>query len=304
LSIRKIAPSIALIDTVALGQPETVAVYVVKGDRVALVDCGYTSSYREVLRGLDALGIRKDDVNYIIPTHVHLDHSGGASPLLENLPNAQVLAHERGVPHLIDPTRLIESATGIFGEEMIRLFGTPRGIPPEKITPLGEETHLNLGDNQTLSIVYAPGHAPHQVSVLVDKEGVLLTADAVGIVYPGVPTMIPTTPPPSLDPVKMSNTLGKLRRLGAAKLLVPHYGVRLDVESVLETTETKTLAWLSRMKALKAEGMTLEQMIPGFQAEVVRDAGMRPGAFPQYANLSIRITLMGMLHYLERNPSA
>jgi glyoxylase-like metal-dependent hydrolase (beta-lactamase superfamily II) len=203
---------------------------------------------------------------------------------------------------LIDPTRLIQSASGVFGEEMVKQFGIPSGISPEKITPLGEETHLDLGSGRTLTIVYAPGHAPHQVSILADQEKLLITADAVGIVYPSVPTMIPTTPPPSLDPVKLSNTLGKLRQMGAEKLLVPHYGVRMDVDSVLETTEKKTNAWLAKVKHLKGRGMTLEQMIPEFQAEVVKDAGMRSENFPPYAQLSIRITLMGMIHYLERNP--
>ncbi len=285
-----------------LGQPETVAVYVVRGDRVAIIDCGYTSSYEAVLRGLFALGIRNDEVRYIIPTHVHLDHAGGASPLLEKMPNAEVLVHERGAPHLIDPTRLVESVTRVFGEEMVKQFGIPSGISPEKITPLGEETHLDLGDGRTLTIVYAPGHAPHQVSVLADQEKLLITADAVGIVYPSVPTMIPTTPPPSLDPVRLSSTLGKLRQMGAERLLVPHYGVRLDVDSVLETTEKKTNAWLAKVKLLKERGMTLDQMIPEFQADVARDAGMKPGDLPPYAKLSIRITLMGMVHYLEKNP--
>jgi hypothetical protein len=114
--------------------------------------------------------------------------------------------------------------------------------------------------------------------------------------------MIPTTPPPSLDPVKLGNTLGKLRQMGAEKLLVPHYGVRLDVDSMLETTEKKTNAWLAKVKHLKGRGMTLEQMIPEFQAGVVKDAGMRSENFPPYAQLSIRITLMGMIHYLEKNP--
>ena len=123
------------------------------------------------------------DIDYVIPTHVHLDHAGAAGFLLDRMPRAKVIAQERGVPHLVDPTRLVQSATSVFGEEMIRMYGAPKGIQAERITAVGEEMHLDLG-GLSLTIVHAPGHAPHQISVYVEEEKVLLSADAVGIVYP------------------------------------------------------------------------------------------------------------------------
>ncbi len=300
MQVAKISERVYLVDTVALGQPGTVAVYVVKGEKVAIIDCGYTSSYESVLRGLSELSITTDDVRYIIPTHVHLDHAGGASPLLQRMPNAQVLVHEKGLPHLVDPTRLIQSATSIFGEEIIRTFGIPSGVDPQRATALGDETHLDLG-GISLTAIHAPGHAPHQVSIMIEEEKLLISADAVGIVYPRVHTMIPTTPPPSFEPVKLRDTLGKIRQMDSKEILAPHYGVRPDVASVLETTERKTEAWLSRVKLLKGRGMLFEEMVAEFQQEVAKDAEMKFEELPQYAKLSIRITLMGMLHYLKRD---
>jgi len=288
------------VDTLALGQPGTVAVYVVKGEKVAIIDCGFMSSYESILSGLSELSVATDDVRYIIPTHVHLDHAGGASSLLQRMRNSQLLVHERGLRHLLDPTRLIESATGIFGEKIIRTFGKPSGTDPERTTAMGNETHIDLG-GISLTAVHAPGHAPHQVFVMVEEEKLLMSADAIGIVYPRVHTIIPTTPPPSFEPEKLGDTLDKIGQMDPKKLLAPHFGVRQDVGSVLETTRSKTEAWFDRVKMLGGRGMVLEDIVPEFQREVAKDAGMTLDELPQYARLSVRVTLMGMLHYLNRD---
>ena len=290
-----------LLDTHALGNPGTVAVYVLKGTKVAMVDCGYASSYEVILQELSEIGISPSEVRYLIPTHVHMDHAGGTGHLLKHMPNAEVIAHERAVPHLVDPTRLIQSVTSIFGEKLVQSYGQPLPIQQQKITAVGQEMHLDLG-GLTLTAMHSPGHAPHQVSVLVEEEKLLLSADAVGIVYPNIPAMIPTTPPPSLDPPKLTETISRLSQLDSRRLLVPHYGVRDDVVNVLETTKNKTAAWLSKVRELRKNGVSLDEMVEQFQREVVSESGLRAEDFPRYARLSIRITLMGMLQYFAKNP--
>jgi glyoxylase-like metal-dependent hydrolase (beta-lactamase superfamily II) len=296
-----VSDKVYLLDTHALGNPGTVAVYVLKGSKVALVDCGYASSYEVILEELSEIGISPSEVRYLIPTHVHLDHAGGAGHLLKHMPKAELIAHERAVPHLVDPTRLVQSAASIFGEEMVRSYGPPIPINQERITAVGQEMHLDLG-GLSITAMYAPGHAPHEISILVEEEKLLLSADAVGIVYPSIATMIPTTPPPSLDPLKLAETVSKLAQLDYKKLLVPHYGVRDDVVNVLETTKNKTEGWLSQVRELRKNGVSLDKIIDEFQEEIVGESGVSTQDFPAYARLSIRITLMGMLHYLEKNP--
>src|SRR5271154_5275917 len=208
----KIANRTFMIDTVGLGNSSTIAVYVVKGDRrTAVIDCGYASSYGNVMQGLRQLGVEPSRVDYLIPTHVHLDHSGAAGHLLRYMPRARVIAHERAVPHLVDPTRLVESATGLFGEKLVAMYGKPLPIDKNKISAVGEESHVDLG-GATLTTLYAPGHASHQISVLFEEEHLLFSADAVGMVFPAFPTMVPTTPPPSLDPERLVKTLEMLRQ--------------------------------------------------------------------------------------------
>jgi glyoxylase-like metal-dependent hydrolase (beta-lactamase superfamily II) len=289
-----------MVDTMALGQPSTVAVYVIKGAKTALVDCGYASSYETVLEGLAGVGVPPSDVDYVIPTHVHLDHGGAAGHLLKRMPRATVLAQEKGVPHLIDPTRLVESATRLFGQEAIDIFGMPVGIEKERITAIGEEMHLDLG-GVSLTAVHSPGHAPHQLSVLVEEEKLLLTADAVGIVYPAVPTMIPTTPPPSFNPTELWGTTEKLEQMGSKALLVPHFGMRNDSREVLETTRKKSDAWVRKVGEMRKAGFTPEQMVESLRSELLIETGLSDKDFPRYASISIGVSVRGILHYLEKN---
>ena len=128
----KVAERVYLLDTYALGHPDTVGAYVITGPKVTLVDCGYASSYQSVLAGLAELGVMPSDVRYIVPTHVHLDHAGAAGHLVREMSNAKVIAHERSVPHLADPTKLIQSATKVFGEAIMSLYGSPEPVPLDR----------------------------------------------------------------------------------------------------------------------------------------------------------------------------
>src|SRR3989475_4388803 len=180
----KVGERVYLLDTVALGQAGTVSVYVVKGPKVTLIDCGYASSYETVLEGLSELGVSLSEVRYLIPTHVHLDHAGGTGYLLKKMPRAQVLAHEKAVKHLVDPSRLIESATEVFGKFIMGAYGLPIPIPSERVTAGGDETNLELGDGPDATVLDAARHAPHQIALMGEREKILVTAGSGAITYP------------------------------------------------------------------------------------------------------------------------
>jgi glyoxylase-like metal-dependent hydrolase (beta-lactamase superfamily II) len=289
-----------LLDTYALGAPGTVGVYLIKGPKPTLVDCGYASSYQTVLSGLTEVGVLPSEIKYMIPTHVHLDHAGAAGRLLKEMPNAEVVAHEKSVKHLVDPAKLIESATKVFGEVVMKMYGAPEPVSAERITAVGEEAHLDLGDGLTATLMHTPGHAPHQVSMMLDDTKALLTADAVGIVYPDLKTLIPTTPPPSFNPDELVASVGALEQTTPKELLVPHYGTRKDVGWVFRTTSEKVPRWVERVRQLKNEGKSLDEASEVMEAEIRKDAGV--GELTIYAKVSIRTSVMGILHYLEKNP--
>jgi glyoxylase-like metal-dependent hydrolase (beta-lactamase superfamily II) len=295
----KVSERVYVLDTYALGHQSTVGAYVITGPKVTLVDCGYASSYQNVLAGLAELGVMPSDVRYIVPTHVHLDHAGAAGHLAREMPNAKVVAHERSVPHLADPTKLIESATRVFGEATMGLYGLPEPVPPDRMTPMDKELHLDLGDGLAVTLIHSPGHAPHQVSIMLDGTKSLFTADAVGIIYPGMETLIPTTPPPSFDPNQLVSTLRSLRQLGATRLLTPHFGARADVDHVFDSTEEKVTRWVRDVGDMKGRGAGVDEATEAMQLRVEREAGV--SELPIYAKVSIRVSVMGIMHYLSRN---
>jgi glyoxylase-like metal-dependent hydrolase (beta-lactamase superfamily II) len=296
----KVSDRVYLLDTYALGQKGTVGAYLVKGSKPTLIDCGYASSYQNVLAGMAEVGVMPTDVRYLIPTHVHLDHAGAAGRLLREMPNAEVIAHERSTPHLVDPARLVESSTMVFGKEIMPLYGEPDPIPAGRITSVGKEHSVGLGDGMTATLMHAPGHAPHQISVLLDRTKALLTADAVGIVYPGMKALIPTTPPPSFKPDELVATVGTLRQTTPSELLVPHFGTRSDVDWVFDRTVELVRSWVEQVKARWKAKMSLDEITRRMEEQVKRDAGVDD--LPIYATVSIRTSVMGIMHYLEKNP--
>ncbi|MDA4134621.1 MAG: MBL fold metallo-hydrolase [Thaumarchaeota archaeon] len=296
----KVSDGIYMVDTVALGRRGSVAAYVLKGSKVALVDCGYASSSGTVLEGLGELGIPPSSVDYVVPTHIHLDHAGGAGELIRLMPNAKVIAQERGVPHLVDPGRLIQSATSVFGEAAIETYGRPIGIDKERMIAVGEELHVELG-GLSFTAIHAPGHAPHQISILIEERRVLIAADAVGAVYPTIPAVMPVSPPPSFDPVELGRTTDRLVQLDAKTLLAPHFGVRNDVRQVLEATKKKTNEWVGTVSQLRKSGSSLDEVAAALKRQVSAESMVAEKDFPPYADVSIRISAMGILHYLEKH---
>lgn len=295
----RVSDRVYLLDTYALGVPGTVSAYLIKGPKPTLVDCGYATSHESVLAGLAEAGVMPSDVRYLVPTHVHLDHAGAAGKLIKRMPNAEVIAHERGVPHLVDPTRLVESSTMVFGKDVMELYGLPDPIPAERVTAVGKEAHIGLGDGLSMTIMHAPGHAPHQISVMLDETRALLTADAVGIVYPGMKALIPTTPPPSFYPDLLVSTVGQLRQMTPKELLTPHFGTRKDVDWVFDRTEELVEDWVERVKPMWKRKATLEEVAEEMEKGVARDAGVE--GLPIHAKISVRTSVKGILHYLDKN---
>lgn len=296
----KITNRTFMIDTMGAGNPSTVAVFVVKGNRkTAVIDCGFASTYGNVMQGLREVGVEPSKVDYLIPTHVHLDHAGATGHLLQHMPRAKVVAHERAAPHLVDPAKLLESATSLFGEKLVKLYGAPMAVDKGRVTVVGEESHIDLG-GATLTTLYAPGHAPHQISLVLEEEHLVFSADAVGLVLPAFPTLLPTTPPPSLDPERLYRTLEMLRQTDPKMLLVPHYGVRKDVGLILDQTKAKTEEWLKDVRKLYGMHLTPEQMVEQIRGKIVEETGMRLTHFPSFINVMIRLSILGMVTAVKR----
>jgi glyoxylase-like metal-dependent hydrolase (beta-lactamase superfamily II) len=210
--------------------PGRAAAYLlVDSGEAAFIDAGTRFSVPHMMRALEAAGLRPDQVRYLVVTHVHLDHSGGAPRLAEECPDATVLCHPRAKRHLVDPSRLVASARPVYGDEKFeKLYGEIGPIPEERVQAVEDGATLPLG-GCTLSFLDSPGHAPHHFCVhdLATKE--MFTGDAFGLSYPQLqggsrPFFSYVCAPPQFDPETARTTVRRIMESGVRRVYVTHFG--------------------------------------------------------------------------------
>ncbi len=202
---------------------------IVESGRAAFVDVGTNHSVPQLLQGLADLGLAPDAVDYIILTHIHLDHAGGAGELIKQLPNAQLTVHPRGARHMIDPGKLIAGATAVYGEaRMEALYGTITPVAVERVveTPDRFELYLN---GRRLEFLDTPGHARHHVCVVDDKSQGIFTGDTFGLAYKELDTdagafVFPSTSPVQFDPDALIQSIERLLTYQPERMYLTHYG--------------------------------------------------------------------------------
>lgn len=217
-------PDCYYVDTGMYDTEEYGAVYVLDAERPALIDTGIGTRYENILDALAEIGIEREEVAYILPTHVHLDHAGGAGYLAEACENAVVMTHEIGVPHLVDPSRLV-AGTKAAVEDQWQFYAEPKPVPEERIEGLTDGDEIDCGDH-TLDVHHAPGHAPHQVMFHDRESDVLFTADAAGIWIPEVETIRQTSPPSNFSLEGCLADVETIRDIEPEVLCFGHFGPR------------------------------------------------------------------------------
>jgi glyoxylase-like metal-dependent hydrolase (beta-lactamase superfamily II) len=207
---------------------------VVEGGRAAVIDTGVNSSVPRVLDALRAKGIAPAQVDYVVLTHIHLDHAGGAGLLLSRLPNAMLTVHPRGARHIIDPAKLIASTIAVYGADaMERTYGQIVPVPRSRVieTPHGSSINLN---GREFVFYDTPGHARHHVCAFDAKSGHLFAGDTFGLSYreldyDGRQFIFPTSSPTQFDPVAEHCSLDLIRGLNPGAIYVTHYSQVRDI---------------------------------------------------------------------------
>jgi len=240
---KAIGENLFLIDLETCGYKNLIASYVLKGEKVVVVETGPTSSIPNLLSGLHELNVHLGDVAYVAVSHVHIDHAGGAGTLLKQLPNAKVLVHPKGATHLIDPTKLWLASKQTLGD-VAEMFGKPDPISKDRIITANEDWTLNLGKGLNLKIVEAPGHASHNVAYYEQRNGGVFPGDGAGAYLPEFDAVFPTTPPPFRPDIGMVS-LDKLIRLNPKFLYYSHFGKASDAVMRLRDYEVQIKRWLS-----------------------------------------------------------
>mgnify|MGYP001039313915 CR=1 FL=1 len=301
MTCREIADGVYLIDTLPAGVPGLVASYLVRGEKSALIDAGHATSAKTVLSELRTLGGGNPHLDYLIPTHVHLDHAGAISHLAKAIPNALVLVNEHGAKHMVDPTKLIQHQEDLFGKESLSIFGAPAAVPRERVESVRELCNLDLGAGKRLRLLWTPGHAPHHMSAFLENERLLVTGDAVGLHYPGFDFPIPATPPPSFDENQYVKTLSRFMDMNPAGLLLPHFGPVLEnVTGFLQANLETIRRWGSDASRVLKVGGSVNDIFELFITDIAGRAGKSRGEIPDLISKSIMLSASGYDSYLQK----
>jgi len=256
VDIKEVAENIYLIDDQLYSIPEWGSVYLINEEKKALIDTGPTTSANVVLDGIKKVGVDPEEIDYLIVTHIHLDHAGGAGTLIRDMPRAQVVVHHKGARHLANPAKLVNSVRIAQGEEMMAKLGEVVPVEMERLKPVYGDDVLKLSEQQVLRFIDAPGHASHELCIHESRHNGLFSGDAIGISVAENEVLLPVTPPPSFDLEVYLDTLQRLMTLGVSVLYFAHFGISNQVEENLKLAMDKLRSWDSVVsKAVKEDGL-------------------------------------------------
>lgn len=249
------------IDTRMSGYAGITSAYLIRGDRPCLIETGTATSAPVVRDALAGLGVGPDDLSTIVVTHIHLDHAGGVGTLAGLFPSAQIVVHERGARHLVDPERLMTSARRVFGRVLDDVFGVLLPTDAARVRALGDSGSIDLGAGRTLGAFHAPGHAQHHVGLVDSVSGDLYVGDAAGVYIPETREMRPSTPPPDFDLELALASIGRFRDVGPNRLLFSHFGPVDDVETSLGRAEEELRLWVELVRETRASELDLDHAV-------------------------------------------
>jgi len=251
--MQEIAPGIRQLDTLLGGMEGMTAGFLIEGEQPALVETGSQTSAAAVRDALSAAGIGADDLRWLIVTHIHLDHAGAVGDLARAFPRATVVVHEKGARHLVDPSRLIESAARVYGPLLDGLYGRMDAVPEDRLVAAGDGFRVDVGAGRALRMVDSPGHAKHHHAVLDETTGTLLVGDAVGVQLPDIGVLRPATPPPDFDLEQATASLRRFRELKPQRVVLTHYGPVARPDDTLAEAEDVLHRWVAVAERTMAE---------------------------------------------------
>lgn len=301
------------VDTRTAGMTKVTAGYLIDAPRPTLIECGPALSVDHVIDTLRGLGMDPDDLAYLVCSHIHLDHAGGAGDVAAAFPGATIVVSEVGARHLVDPGRLNASSRQVYGDVMDTVYGDCTPIAAERVRGVADGEVLDLGGGRRLDLLYTPGHAKHHIAAFDSDTGALFVGDSVGVKMPGMAVIRPATPPPDFDLLLAHRTLDRYRGLNPETIFLAHYGaVNPPLQALEEASERLTL-WAETAEAAYAEAggadseghsaldHVADTLGRRFADEILAAAGDDPEAGERVALLSgVRSNAMGLVRYFQQ----
>jgi glyoxylase-like metal-dependent hydrolase (beta-lactamase superfamily II) len=301
LHVTKLEEHIHLVDVETGGIENFIASYVLKGKYAAIIETGPTSSVPNLLAGLKQLSVSLDEIAYVAVTHIHLDHGGGVGTLLKSLPNAKVIVHPAGSPHLVNPQKLWQQSIEVQGNQIADLYHAPEPVSAERIVSVKDGMSFDLGNNVEFRVVETLGHASHHQSYFETKSRGLFPGDAAGIYFSNLNVVVPTTPAPFRFDVALAS-LKKLANLGPKALYFSHFGRASDAVEKLEAYAQQLKLWVS----IAENGFKNHQDFDTIRNEIVRrDESIRKVMelvkdHPILRTTVLNNSVQGVLKYAEK----
>jgi glyoxylase-like metal-dependent hydrolase (beta-lactamase superfamily II) len=262
---------VEIVDLNFQGRERVLAASVLPGaDGFVVIDPGPTTCLPALEAGLARLGGSLADVRTILLTHIHLDHSGATGTILRRVARAQAAVHERGAPHMIDPTKLLASATRLYGDQMDTLWGAFEPAPAERVRVLRGGERLQAG-GRTLEVAHTPGHAVHHVSYFDRDDGTAYVGDTCGVHLVG-DFVIAATPPPDIDLPAWHQSLERIGEWQPQALLLTHFGLVPDASNYLPRYRVVLNAMAEIVRQSLNQGESDEERMASFVTRMRAEA--------------------------------
>jgi glyoxylase-like metal-dependent hydrolase (beta-lactamase superfamily II) len=309
--VERLEHGIHVIDT-GFHRPSFDASYlIVERGRAAFVDTGTNHSVPRLLAALREAGVAPDAVDFVIATHVHLDHAGGVGRLMQHLPAATLVVHPRGARHLIDPARLMASAGGVYGaDEVEQSYGEVVGVDPARVLRTSDGVVLELA-GRPLTFLDTPGHARHHHCIWDERSRGMFTGDTFGLSYrefdtPAGAWIMPTTTPIEFEPEAMRRSVERIAAHGPASLYLTHYGRVGDVPRLATLLLRQMDAMVALAVSLPPDNNRQAAMVRGFGEIHIRSLRAHGCTLPDASiaallALDLELNAQGMSVWLRRH---
>lgn len=307
--------NIYLVDVFDLFMENRTGSYIIIDEKITVIDTSASPSIPHLLKGLRDLDVATEDIDYIILTHVHLDHAGGVGLFIKDCPNAKVIVHPRGYKHIANPEKLIAGARAVYGNDFDKLYEPVLPVPESRIIAMKSGDQLSISENRKLTFYDSPGHAKHHFSIYDPVSNGIFTGDTIGIYYKMLESLdielyLPSTTPNHFDPDAMIKSLEHIESLNVDRIYFGHYGMSNNPDLVYAHIRK----WLPLF--VKA-GEDAARQVPSqnlnhitektnenlneFILSFIKDKGIPENhPFFKILDLDLKINAMGIVDYLTK----
>jgi glyoxylase-like metal-dependent hydrolase (beta-lactamase superfamily II) len=299
--------STASIDLNWTARPRSIASALLRSQQAcALVDPGPASTLDTLRRELEQHGVTISDLNAIFLTHIHLDHAAASGALVRENPRLKVYVHSRGAPHMADPSKLLHSASRLYGENLLPLFGEFLPVPSANLQVLEGGETITLGARQ-FQVLYTPGHASHHLTYFDLADGVAFVGDTAGISVNGHPFVLPVTPPPDISIELWDTSLDAIAGLHPKKLFLTHFSISDHPAEHLAGYRERLHRWRDLSATLLARDLDDSTAMHRFSQEIAAEAAqfLSPDELSHYLfNGALNLSWMGLARYHRKRSEA